>query len=141
MATPPASHSSGRSTPDASAAAASSRPRRTFRAAQRVTASAAFQSALKHGARASDDLIRIWVARNALDSTRLGLVIGRRHGNAVQRNRLKRLLREAFRTVRINLPVGLDVLCSPHTGVAPTLAALRESLPRLAPLAEKRLRN
>ena len=41
---------------------------------------------------------------------RLGITASRRVGNAAQRNRAKRLLREAFRCVRAGLPSGLDLL-------------------------------
>ena len=52
---------------------------------------------------------------NGLGHSRLGIVVGRRHGNAVRRNRMKRLLREAFRLNRGMLSVPCDVVIVPRT--------------------------
>jgi ribonuclease P protein component len=53
---------------------------------------------------------------NGLGHPRLGLTVPRRVGKAVRRNRLKRLLREAFRLNQHELPQGMDyvVLVRPH---------------------------
>ncbi len=51
-----------------------------------------------------------------LPQPRLGLSIGRRVGNAVARNRLKRFIREAFRLNQLALRPGTDFIVSvrPH---------------------------
>lgn len=139
MGIPPASGSSGREPPEPAGALPA--PRQRFGRALRIRASGAFAAALQRGGRAGDDLIRVWVLRRDAGATRLGLVVGRRNGPAVRRNRLKRLIREAFRQVHAELASGLEIVCGPHPGVEPTLAGLRESLRRLVPLAEKRQRN
>ncbi|VBB46234.1 ribonuclease P protein component [Desulfatiglans anilini] len=48
--------------------------------------------------------------RNGLGCTRLGVTASRRTGNAVQRNRAKRLMREFFRLHKVEFPRGYDVL-------------------------------
>jgi ribonuclease P protein component len=66
---------------------------------------------------------------NALGHARLGLAVGvRAAGNAVRRNRVKRVIRETFRANQQELPpVDLVVNAKPGAGHA-NAAALRASL-------------
>ena len=101
---------------------------RTLRLRRRVE----FERALKDGRRATDQRITLWVAPNGLAHPRLGLVVGRKHGNAVRRNRLKRVLRCAFRLSQYDLPPGFVLVCAPRPGVDLELDGCRDSLLRLA---------
>jgi len=56
--------------------------------------------------------VRLIYAANDLQHARIGLAVSRKYGNAVQRNRLKRLWRESFRVSPIRC-IGVDVLAIP----------------------------
>lgn len=68
---------------------------------------------------------------NCLQHARLGLSVGRVVGGAVARNRVKRLIREAFRLEQHALPAGLDFVVSvrgPLRPPADSLDVLRAEL-------------
>lgn len=101
-----------------------------FRPADRIRRSDDFALARAEGTRIDAGAIVVFVRPNESSRTRLGISIGRRFGTAVARNRVKRLLREAFRIERSALPSGIDlvILVRPHR--ARTLADYREMLRR-----------
>lgn len=57
----------------------------------------------------------------ATTTSQLGLRVAKRHGNAVLRNRIKRLLREGFRRSRPEWPVAAAVVLMPKTTAWPEL--------------------
>lgn len=81
---------------------------------------------------AADNVLVIKAARNDSPFTRLGLSISRKVGNAVVRNRWKRLIREAFRRQRGELPPGLDLVIRPKKGAVCDEKTISKSLLRLA---------
>ena len=83
-----------------------------FTAAERIRRRAEFQRVFDAGVRASGRLMTLVIRRNDLDVTRLGLVVSRKLGSAVRRNRLKRLAREVFRHNKIE--PGFDIVLIPR---------------------------
>jgi ribonuclease P protein component len=105
----------------------------------RIRRSADFQRAFRRRASAADQWIVVFGQSNGLPHPRLGLSVSRKVGGAVVRNRWKRLLREAFRHVRPQLPSGLDLIVIPRVGTAPELSLLLNSLPSLAERVARRI--
>ena len=52
----------------------------------------------------------IYVKPNGRPFNRLGITAGKKIGNAVHRNRAKRLIRLAYRNAEVSLPVGMDIV-------------------------------
>jgi ribonuclease P protein component len=88
---------------------------------------------------ASDQWLIVYACENGLPHLRLGLSVARKIGSAPRRNRFKRLYREAFRLTRAAMPIGLDLVLIPRSSQEPTLADLKESLPRLVEEVARKL--
>jgi ribonuclease P protein component len=87
--------------------------RATLRRAARVLSKRDFERSRKSGRVAGDDVLRISFVANGLPVTRLGLAVPRR-GSNVERNRIKRIIREVFRSRRATRPPGFDLIVSPR---------------------------
>ena len=111
----------------------------TFRPEHRVRKQEDFERIYQARVFAADDVLVVNGDRNHLRHSRLGLSVSKKVGNAVVRNRWKRLIREAFRLSREELPVGVDLIVRPQKGAAPDFAAISRSLPALARRIAKRL--
>lgn len=89
--------------------------------------------------KAGDNHLLVFAAPNDLGLTRVGLSVSKKHGSAVKRNRIKRLLREAFRLSQHDLPTGLDLILIPRPASGATLVDYRRSLAACAGRLVKRL--
>ena len=81
-----------------------------FRPEDRIRKQADFDRVYKARVYVADDVLVINGDANGLAHSRLGLSMSRKVGNAVTRNRWKRLIREAFRLSREQLPTAARTL-------------------------------
>jgi ribonuclease P protein component len=82
----------------------------SFGKEKRLVSSKQFKAVLARNLRVSNAMLTLYMAENECGYPRLGVSIGRTCGNAVVRNRWKRLLREAFRQNQNKIPAGFDYL-------------------------------
>lgn len=77
---------------------------------QKMNQNADFQRLYRTGAFCSLGSALLYVRTNGLPYNRLGITAGKKIGNAVARNRAKRIIREAYRAAEPQLPIGLDLV-------------------------------
>ena len=106
---------------------------------QRLRSSAEFERLYELRQRAWDEHLLVFGAVNNLEWTRFGLSVSKKHGNAIHRARLKRMLREAFRLSQHDLPTGLDLVLIPQKNSEATLDDYCRSLERLSKKLHNRL--
>ena len=106
--------------------------KQTLGKADRIKKRGEIMRIFRRGGSASDEGLRLRVLANSIGRRRIAGVVSRRHGNAVRRNRIKRLCREAFRTCRADLPESFDYILQPNIGVELDIEVIKESLRNLA---------
>ena len=111
-----------------------------FHPAMRLRRRRDFERAYRQGSRARGAILIVVAVENGEPWTRLGLSVGRRIWRpAVQRNRVRRVFREAFRLEYGALPRGVDLVLIPaEPRLRPDLAATRAELVKLAHKAHRR---
>ncbi|KAF0245784.1 MAG: ribonuclease P protein [Planctomycetota bacterium] len=98
----------------------------------RLTRRDEFDQAFASAHKARDPVLQLHARPNGLGLPRLGIVVGRHVKAKPARNRIKRLLREAFRLHREELTPGWDYLFLPRKTAKLTLAEVAASLVKLA---------
>ncbi len=111
----------------------------TFPQTHRMKTPAEFERCYARKRSASDGVLIVYACENNLPHPRLGCSVSRKVGNAVVRNRYKRLFREAFRLSQHELPPGIDFILIPRPGPYPAIDVLRASLVKLAKQTSRKL--
>ena len=115
-----------------------------FPAKLRLVRTRHFDSVFAAGVKAVAGPLIVWAAPNDLAHCRLGLAISRRAGNAVTRNRIRRLVRESFRLLEHGLPRephGYDVIVSVRRHEPLSLDEYRAALGRAVETLDRKWRN
>ena len=99
-----------------------------------------FDRVFHEGIVASDSVLVIHAVRGKQTWTRIGLSVSKRVGNSPTRNRWKRLIREAFRRQKSELPIGIDMVVRPKRGAMPNYEHVFSSLLKLALQLERKLK-
>jgi ribonuclease P protein component len=113
-----------------------------FPKSARLLKPAEFNRVMRRRFSDADGMVVLYAARSPLSTSitsRLGMIVSRKCGNAVVRNQWKRSLREAYRLVLPELPQGLDLVVLPRRGAVPDVGRLQTSLKKLAARLERRL--
>ncbi len=111
----------------------------TFRPHERLKDPRDFRRAFERRRSESDAVLVVYAVENNREHSRLGISVSRKKvRSAHARNRLKRLIREAFRLSKAELPSGIDLVIIPRQENV-TLAAVRRSLVALAGSIVRRL--
>jgi ribonuclease P protein component len=113
--------------------------RYTFRPHERLKKPADFRRVYDQRRSAADATLIVYAIENDMAFSRLGISVAKKRvRTATARNRLKRLIREAFRQNKSALPQGVDLVVVPR-GARLTLAEVSSSLVNLARDAIRRL--
>lgn len=88
--------------------------RRRFPKARRLLRRPEFSRVFDSGLRVHGRFVTLILSPNGSDHPRLGIVASRKMGDAVHRNRAKRLIREVFRQTTPPEGPGLDLIVIPR---------------------------
>jgi len=89
-------------------------PPLTFTRAERLSGSNAFDRVFQNGRAFRRRKFILLAAPNPNGPSRLGLSVGRKFGSALRRNRIKRIIREAFRLNKSLLAAPVDMVIIPR---------------------------
>jgi ribonuclease P protein component len=113
----------------------------TFRPHERLKDPQDFRRVFERRRFQSDDVLTVYGALNNRNHPRLGISMSRKKVRAAHaRNRLKRLVREAFRLSKAELPSGIDLVVLPRRESV-SFAQVQSSLVALARLVAHRINS
>ena len=109
-----------------------------LRGGQRIVSGRRYSAIYAQRRSVADPALIVYAGANELGFSRVGLSVSRKNGNAVRRNRIRRLLLEAFRLSQDDIPRGFDYILIPRQPVLDSLAEYQASLVALAKQAARK---
>jgi ribonuclease P protein component len=110
-----------------------------FRPHEHLRRPADFEAVYDRRRSAADATLVVYVRENGLPHSRVGLSVSKKFGTAVRRNRIRRLLREAYRLEKADLPTGYDFVLIPRPQDDYSLEPFRHSLAKLVKQAVRKI--
>lgn len=93
----------------------------TFGREERIRKRQDYLRIYEQGVRTYSKRFTIITLANQAGIRRLGITVSKKTGNAVQRNRIKRILREFFRLNKSRLPASQDIVIIAKKGILPLM--------------------
>jgi ribonuclease P protein component len=90
------------------------RPTGKFPKSARLLTRSHYKFLHQHSARLFGELVSVDIRQGRSVSARLGITVSRKFGKAHDRNRFKRVVREAFREIHLTLPQDLELNVAPR---------------------------
>lgn len=94
---------------------------------QRIKSEKEILSLLKTGERRAYNPFTIIYRKSSSNFDRIAIIVSKKSGSAVLRNRLKRIFREAFRSTKVESPPFFDILVCPHCSSTISAEAIRKN--------------
>jgi ribonuclease P protein component len=110
-----------------------------FRPWEHLRREADFRRVFDRKRSVADERLVVYGCDNGLQHSRLGLSVSKKWGNAVKRNRIRRLLREGYRLTKAEYPPGIDLVLIPRNVESLSLDNVQQSLRKLIPQLARRL--
>ena len=76
-----------------------------------------FNKCFRKGSFVSCDYITAYYIPNKSPYNRVGISVSKKNGNAVQRNRIKRIIRAAYRLNEYRFPIGYDIVFAARNNI------------------------
>ena len=84
--------------------------RYTFKKEERLLKRVEFLAVTEGGKKVHTRNLIVFTRPNTLKCSRIGITVSRKVGNAVKRNRVKRIIREFFRLNKAKIEKGIDIV-------------------------------